>query len=345
MPKPPSQSFQGDSFPDSTTFDIMAELSPDLTPGVYQFTVTVTSNCVDGCAEDGWGVYGESITSGVFTLTVFPSETYSCCQPTIQEQLVSTVDPASTAVLARVAIDNVCSPYSGGSDTINVALSLASEVDPQPTAGGMSFTLSPGNTVVSYGGSASVDLVGSFSPDLSSGFYQVNLTVSASCGDYFYETATAAATETFTIYVQPVREERCCYPVLGPQLNVSGVPGQRVPLASIYLSNSCSVEQGGTVSRPRLTVEALTVLPNPDFGRIFLLTVPQQASIPSGDFQRITLYGVLTEDVPEGFYRVQASLKVECTTLRGSQEEHSVAGSFVLSVNQERDRAFAPGPG
>ncbi len=326
-------------YPDETTFDIMMELSPDLSPGVYEFTVTVSSTCNDTCANNP---QGSTITSGTFTLTVFPSETYSCCQPEIGDQLVSVVDPGSSAQISKVLIESSCISYPGSPSSISVDLSLASSVDPTPDSGNMNFSLTPGSLTLPYGESTTTDILGNFSSDLSSGFYKVQMTVTARCGDDIYGNATYTDTKSFDIYVQPMVEDECCLPVLGPQLNTTGTPGDRIPLANITISNTCYWESRDYVSRPRVTLEDLNISPKPDSGQIFLLPVPQQPKIGPGDFQSVTLYAVLTEDVPTGFYRIDSTLGVECDSPQSTQR-HEIKGNFTLSVQTERERSFVSG--
>ena len=337
-----AQTFQS-PYPEETTFDIMMELSPDLSPGVYEFTVTVSSTCTDTCAGEDWGHYGDTITSGTFTLTVFSDQTYSCCQPNIGNQLVSAVNPGSSLPIAYVEVNSDCSAYPGAPNSMVANISLSTSIDSAPSSGSMVFSLSSSTANIPYGGSSSVNILGNFSRDLSPGYYQVELTVIARCGDSIYASKTYTDKKTFTFYVQPVVEKECCLSVLGPQLNNVGVPGDRVPLATINISNTCHFDSKDFVSQPITTLEELDIFPAPSSGEIFLLPVPQKLKVGSGEFETITIYAVITEDVPTGFYQISSSFKVECNSPSQKSQEHEVIGNFTLSVQSERDRSFFRG--
>ena len=325
----------------TATFDLTIELSPDLSAGVYEFTVTVNSTCPDGCVKEH--IERSEATSGVFTLTVFPSGDYQCCQPLISNQLISAVDPGSSLPIASVEVNSGCSVYPGAPNTMRSNISLDTSIDPAPDSGSMHFSLSSNTVKVPYGGSTSVNILGVFSRNLSPGYYQVEVTVTASCGDALYESKTYTDTETFTIYVQPVVEDECCLPIIGSQLNDTGVPGDKVPLATMTVSNTCYFDTKDFVSRPIITLENLDVFPAPSSGQIFLLPVPQQPEVGSGEFETVTLYAVLTEDVPTGFYQMSSTFQVECDSPSRESQEHKVRGNFTLSVQGERDRSFFRG--
>ncbi|MBS3792842.1 S8 family serine peptidase [Candidatus Bipolaricaulota bacterium] len=337
---PPAQDF-GRNYPDSTTFDIMMELSSNLSPGIYRFSVSVDSSCADGC--DDKNVFYSDATSGVFTLTVFPSGEFQCCQPSIGNQLVSAVDPGSSLPIAAVEIDSNCSGYVGAPGSMVTNISLSTSVDPAPSSGSMSFSLSSGTIDVPYGGSSSVNIVGNFSKDISPGYYDVEVTVTARCGDSIYESKIYTDKETFTLYVESMVEDECCLPVLGPQMNNAGVPGDRVPLATISISNTCYSNTKVFISRPMVTLKDLDIFPPPSSGRLFLVLVPQKPEVGSGEYETVTIYAVLTEDFPTGFYQIDSTFKVECDSPSQKSQAHEVRGNFTLSVQNEKDRSFFRG--
>ena len=333
---PPGQFVPGDGT--TVTFDIMMELSPDLSPGIYEFALSLNSTCNGELGES----YTDSAELGIFTLTVFPSTTPECCMPVIEDPMVSSVDPGSTRTTNTVRIESNCSSYPGSPGSITTSISKAASVRPAPGSGSMNFTLSQTTLSVPFGGSAEVEIIGTFSADLTPGFYEVELTVTASCSDPIYEPRSYSDTKTFTIYVQPAVEDECCFPALGPQLNTASVPGDRVALSRITVSNTCYIGAREYDSRPSVSVEKLDVFPDPNPGKIFLLPSPQELQLKSGELRNITLFAVLTEDVPEDFYQLEASLKVECNSPVGKQE-HEITASFTLSVESEKERSFIPG--
>ncbi len=323
----------------SATFAIMMELSPDLSPGIYQFTVIVNASCV--------GISGGNYQSGptessTFTLTVLPNVVPQCCEPVIGSQLVTTVDPGSVTTIAPVEVNNNCTAYTGAANSIRADLTVTASVDPSPTSGNMSFSLSSSSINVPYGGSTSVNILGNFSSDLQSDFYQVAITVTATCGGTIHPSRTYTDTKTFTIYVQPVIPNQCCLPSFGPQLNTTAVPGDRVPLASIFISNSCYTAAGEFESQPQISVENLKIFPEPSKGQIFLLPVPPQLKVLPGDFCSLTLFAIVTSDVPTGFYQIHTDIKVECFPPR-ERQDHTISGDFTLAVQTERERTFISG--
>lgn len=323
----------------SATFAIMMELSPNLSPGIYEFTVTVNASC-DG--DFDYTYNSDPTESGTFTLTVLPNVVPPCCEPVIGSQLVTTVDPGGVTAVAPVEVTNNCTAYTGAANSIPVNLLVAATVDPSPTSGSMNFSLSQSSIDVPYGGSTLVNILGTFSSDLQSGFYQVELTVTATCGDTIYPSRTYTDTKSFTIYVQPVIPNQCCLPSFGPQLNTTAVPGDRVPVASIYISNSCYTAAGAFESQPQISVEDLEIFPKPSKGQIFLLPVPPQLKVLPGDFRSVTLFAVVTGEVPTGFYQIHADIQVECSTPRGKQDP-TISGDFTLAVQTEKERIFVPG--
>ncbi|MBS3792424.1 hypothetical protein KGY77_07270, partial [Candidatus Bipolaricaulota bacterium] len=249
-------------------------------------------------------------------------------------------------LLTQVTVEKIGSNYECP-PKVDIAKPQINWISQPPTQGSINLLDPPPQDFSNYEypDTTSFDIIMELSPDLSPGIYEFTVTVYSTCSDGCEDNVfrSSAKSGEFTVIVFPDEDIQCCLPVLGPQLNNAGVPGDRVPLATISISNTCYFDTKDFVSRPMVTLEDLDIFPSPGAGRIFLLPVPQQPEVGSGEYETVTIYAVLTEDVPTGFYQIDSTFKVECDSPSQKSQAHEVSGNFTLSVQSEKDRSFFRG--
>ena len=273
---------------------------------------------------------------------VFPQ--VECCVPGFSPDGGSiTGYPGDTGILltnVTVTVDGDC--FEGGGDVELTSLQK-DFFGSAPDQGSINLTSTPSSKqhIKDDGQAVTFTVMMELSPDLYPGVYEFSLNVNSSCvGDSGLQYNDSNESQKFTITVLPSGATQCCQPVLGSQLNFAAVPGDRVALSSISITNNCFFDVAEVQSL--VTVDDIGIFPEPDPGEIFLLPVPQQISIDSGVTDYVTLFAIVTEEVPEGFYKIDFSLEVGCELPQVSQN-HELTGSFTLSVQSKRERSFIPG--
>ncbi|MBS3825595.1 S8 family serine peptidase [Candidatus Bipolaricaulota bacterium] len=269
-----------------------------------------------------------------------------CCLPEFSPNGVSrTGYPGDTGTLltnVTVTVNQECFQEGGDIELTSLQKRF---IGTAPAQGSINLTVSPsGSQHIKYAGdSVSFSIMMELSSDIAPGIYKFITSVSSSCiGDHGGQYSDSAESETFTLTVLSSETAQCCQPVLGAQLNTTVVPGDRVALASLSISNNCFFGSAEFQSQPVVTVNDLDIFPDPGSGTIFLLLAPQQLTLETGDTGAMTLFAVVTEDVPTGFYQIDVTLGVVCELPNASQS-HELTGSFTISVQTERKRSFIPG--
>ncbi|MBS3812732.1 S8 family serine peptidase [Candidatus Bipolaricaulota bacterium] len=259
------------------------------------------------------------------------------------------VSQGETGVLLTQVTINDCLGYC---EQIDLTQPVIDFTGSGPSQG--SITLSnPGPQAVSNpeDPTAQFNVLMNVSSDLPAGEYSFIIATTAECTEGGYAGTPGSfslQSEEFTISVTaepyPFTGE-CCLPTIGSQLNTTAVPGDRVPLVSVNITNNCGYNDypnGDSVTQPTVTISGVNVTPSPKPGDIVLIPAPYQSNLTSGETVGITLFAILTEDVPNGFYEVSATLEVECEGYQGIQT-HRLGKVFTLAVQSERDRTFFPG--
>ncbi|MFP3953344.1 MAG: S8 family serine peptidase [Candidatus Acetothermia bacterium] len=259
------------------------------------------------------------------------------------------VSPGETGVLLTQVTINDCLGYC---EQIDLTQPVIDFTGPGPSQG--SITLSnPGPQAVSNpeDPTAQFNVLMNVSSDVPTGEYSFIIATTAECTEGGYAGTPGSfslQSEEFTVSVtaepSPFTGE-CCLPTIGSQLNTTAVPGDRVPLVSVNVTNNCGdndYPNGDPVTQLTVTISGVNVTPSPKPGDIVLIPAPHQSSLASGETVGVTLFAILTEDVPNGFYEVSATLEVECEGYQGIQT-HRLGMVFTLAVQSERDRTFFPG--
>jgi len=268
----------------------------------------------------------------------------NCCTPEFSpDEGFITGQPGDTGVLltnVAVTVDNGC--FGGGGD-IELTNLQKDIIGSSPASGTINLTYSPsgGQHIKQDGETVNFTVLLELSPDLTPGVYEFSLSVNSSCvADEGLVHNGFNQSQIFTLTVLPSGADQCCQPVLSSQLNFATVPGKRVVLSSLGITNNCFFDIAEVPSLVK--VDDIEVSPEPDPGNILLLPVPQQISLASGVTDYVTLSAIVTEEVPEGFYKIDVRLKVVCELPQASQT-HELSGNFTLSVQSESNGSFIPG--
>ncbi len=196
---------------------------------------------------------------------------------------------------------------------------------------------------------AQFDVFMNVSSDVPPGQYSFIIAATAECTEGGYAGAPGSfpiQSQEFTVYVTDEPSGftgECCLPTVGSQLNTAAVPGDRVPLVSIDVTNNCGHPQEPETTQPQVTVSGVNITPSPNPGDILLLPAPHQSTISTVETVGVTLFAILTEDVPNGFYEIAATVQVECQRYYQETQTHRLGKVFTLAVQSERDRSFYPG--
>ena len=270
----------------------------------------------------------------------------SCCIPSFSPNSGNVYgypgDTSAYLTQVNVYINSEC--FQEGAE-IDIGKPQINFIGSSPNQGYINLSDPSPKFIKSSGGTVDFPINMELSPNLPPGIYRFTITVNSSClGDDGLEYSDSAESNRFTLTVLPTFQPGCCFPSMGPQLNTSAVPGGRTALANISITNSGYVGEIFKESRTNVTVEDLDIFPDPSAGKIFLLPSPMQLNIPVGVLRNVTLFAVLTPDVPKGTYQIDTSIKVDCEIPEAQiSEEYKVRGNFTLTVESEKERQFIPG--